>query len=262
MFSTLGGNVRVAAVEGAFDDCQRLVKEAFADPQLAARRQLVSANSINVARLLPQCFYHAHVARTLGALDPGGPPLLLSVPSGNFGNLTAGLLLRRLGVPIERFVASTNINDAVPRYVKSGRFEPRPSLRTISNAMDVGNPSNLERIRWLHPDLGELRGLLEAHAFTDDQTLDTMREVHARTGTLLDPHAAVGYLGLQRALTTAPPRARGAFLATAHPAKFAEIAERIGIEVELPPAIEQSFERPEHLDPLAPNLAALREWLA
>jgi threonine synthase len=193
--------------------------------------------------------------------------LILSVPSGNFGNLTAGLVARRLGVPIQRFVAATNVNDVVPRYVASGLFEPRASLRTLSNAMDVGNPSNLERMRWLHPDLNELRSLLEAHAFTDAQTLAAMREVHDRTGILLDPHAAVGYLGLRRALASASRAsgavggAQGAFLATAHPAKFAEVAGRIGVTVDLPPALRDCFDRPEHIDPLPPRLEALREWL-
>ncbi|HVS15276.1 MAG TPA: threonine synthase [Thermoanaerobaculia bacterium] len=277
LFSTLGGNVRVAAVEGTFDDCQRMVKEAFADPELARISALVSANSINIARLLPQSFYYAHAALALGAfsscspLPPAGEgpgvraafkgALILSVPSGNFGNLTAGLVARRLGVPIQRFVAATNVNDVVPRYVASGLFEPRPSLRTLSNAMDVGNPSNLERMRWLHPDLNELRGLLEAHAFTDAQTLAAMREVHDRTGTLLDPHAAVGYLGLRRALASASGAFRGAFLATAHPAKFAEVADRIGVTVDLPPALRDCFDRPEHIDPLPPTLEALRDWL-
>ena len=183
------------AVAGSFDDCQRLVKEAFADPELRARMRLASANSINVGRLLPQVLYYF---LAVSQLPPGSPEPIIATPSGNFGNLTAGLYAKRLGLAGRRFVAATNINDVVPEYLETGVFRPRPSWRTLSNAMDVGNPSNFERIRQLYgDDLEALRADLAGARFTDDEVVAAIRRGPREHGYLLDPHAAVGWLAIR-----------------------------------------------------------------
>ena len=193
LITTLGGNVSSLAVAGSFDDCQRLVKEAFADSELRSRLRLASANSINVGRLLPQVLYYF---LAVSQLPPGSPKPIVATPSGNFGNLTAGLYAKRLGLPVERFVAATNVNDVVPEYLETGVFRPRPSWRTLSNAMDVGNPSNFERIRALYGgDLEALRADLAGARFTDDEVVAAIGAVHEQHGYLLDPHTAVGWLG-------------------------------------------------------------------
>ena len=193
-FTTLGGNVRVLEVDGTFDDCQRLVKSAFSDPLLSDAIRLSSANSINIGRLLPQIFYYVHATAQL----PGGPAPIFSVPSGNFGNLTAGLMAKKLGVATRGFVAATNVNDVVPEYLLSGVLSPRPSIPTISNAMDVGDPSNFARILALYEGgLDRLRKDLVGSVHNDDETRDCIAQVYERTGYVLDPHSAVGYLGVE-----------------------------------------------------------------
>ena len=257
-FTTLGGNITALAVAGTFDDCQRLVKEAFADPGLRALR-LTSANSINIGRLLPQIFYYFHAWAQL----PGTTgDLIVSVPSGNFGNLTAGLMAKRLGLPITRFVAATNVNDVVPRYLETGAFTPRPSRTTLSNAMDVGNPSNFARMLALYDaDAGRMRGDVEAHAFTDDQTRAAISRVFADRGDVLDPHSAVAYLGLTQAMSDQRP-ATGVFLATAHPAKFADIVEPvIGRKVDLPPRLAQCLTREPQLERVGSTLGDITRVL-
>ena len=222
LFTTLGGNVTAVAVEGTFDDCQSLAREAFADGELREQRPLASANSINIGRLLPQVFYYFHAWAQLPSppLDDAGEPLVFSTPSGNFGNLTAGLVAKRIGLPVSRFVAATNANDVVPAYLRSGDYLPRGSVATISNAMDVGNPSNFARIVHLYSSAGEplerIRRDLSGRAFDDQATRRAMRDVHDRTGYLLDPHTAVGYLGLKAELE-AQGGGTGVVLATAHP---------------------------------------------
>ena len=182
-------------IDGSFDDCQRLVKRAFQDSDLRAQCALASANSINVGRLLPQIFYYFFAVSQLP--DPVRPAVF-STPSGNFGNLTAGLFAKRLGLACRRFVAATNVNDAVPRYLESGIFEPKPSVQTLANAMDVGDPSNLSRIRHLYgDDVEALRGDLVGSRHDDKEVLAAIRDVEHRTGTILDPHSAIGYLGLK-----------------------------------------------------------------
>lgn len=232
-FTTLGGNVMAVAVNGTFDDCQRLAKEAFADPALGARHRLTSANSISLGRLLPQTFYYAYAA-----LQAGQAPVV-SVPSGNFGNLAAGVMAWRLGAPIAGFAAPTTINDTVPRYLATGRLEPRPSVPTLANAMDVGDPSNLERLRWLFGgDPAAMRALITSTAHTDDEVRRAMAELHARYEYIADPHTAIAYLGTLRTPSTpgTSHEARGTlFLATAHPAKFGEVVEPvIGHPVPMP----------------------------
>jgi threonine synthase len=234
-FTTLGRNTHALEVEGTFDDCQRLVKEAFSDPALKGAHRLTSANSISVGRLIPQIVYHVHGRLQL----PGEGRVLVSVPSGNFGNLAAGLMAKRMGLPVDRFIAATNANDVVPGYLASGVYRPRPSLRTISSAMDVGSPSNLERIRALYgDDLSALRGDVSGSAWSDEETGAAIVRCRQEYGYLIDPHGAVGLLALEAELALEPPGTRGVVLATAHPAKFAEVMEPLlGEELPLPPAL-------------------------
>ncbi len=260
LFTTLGGNVSALGVEGSFDDCQRLVKQAFADADLTAPRSLVSANSINVGRLLPQTFYYFHIASQLD----GRSPLLVATPSGNFGNLTAGLLAKRMGFRADKFVAATNVNDVVPEYLARGIYRARPSVATLSNAMDVGDPSNWARIQWLYRrSLEEIRRDLLGSAHTDEDTKDAMGDVYRRTGYVLDPHSAVAYLGALHARSTRRDRPTAVFLSTAHPAKFQETVERaIGSKIDLPPALAEALGRPEHFLPIPADYGALKEYLS
>lgn len=267
-FTTLGGNVTAVAVQGTFDDCQRLAKLAFADAALRERVRLTSANSISLGRLVPQLFYHAYAALQA----PADAPAVIAVPSGNFGNLAAGVLAWRLGAPIAGFIAATNVNDTVPRYLESGRVEPRPSVATLANAMDVGNPSNLERLRWLfHDNVESLRALVAASVHTDAEVRAAIAELDQRYGYIADPHTAIGYLGATRSTapghlrTPAPPRlapshrrATRMFLATAHPAKFREVVEPvIGRPVPLPPALAAALACPRLVERIPPTLGAL-----
>lgn len=259
-FATLGGNVQAAAVAGTFDDCQRLVKAAFADRDLARRHRLTSANSISLGRLLPQMVYYAHAAARLAAGGEPRPPTFV-VPSGNFGNLTAGLLAHRLGLPAAGFVAATNANDVVPEYLHTGLFEPRASISTLANAMDVGDPSNLARIRWLYgDDLEALRRDVEAVAFDDDAIRRGLAEAREATGRVLDPHTVVGWLAWRELRGDLPGPA--VLLATAHPAKFAEVVEPVlGEEPPLPAALREVMERPLRSERIAAELGAVVDVL-
>jgi threonine synthase len=253
------GNVRAYAISGSFDDCQRLVKEAFTDPELRAQVHLTSANSINIGRLLPQMVYYFHAVAQLG---PGAEPMV-ATPSGNFGNLTAGLMAKRAGLPVARFVAATNVNDVVPAYLETGRYEPRHSVQTIATAMDVGSPSNFERMQWLYGDADAMRRDIVGCRFDDVTVRETIRRVYGERGYLLDPHGAIGYLGLtrQRAGLRAGSAA-GVFLATAHPAKFPEEVEAIiGRSIPMPAALAEALARPRRILRLDPTLAALRQEL-
>jgi threonine synthase len=259
-FTTLGQNVHPLAVRGSFDDCQRLAKEAFGDRDLKARTRLTSANSINIGRLLPQMFYYF---RAVAQLAPGVPPALFSTPSGNFGNLTAGLMAERLGLPCAGFVAATNVNDVVPEYLATGRFSPRPSVPTLSNAMDVGHPSNFDRILWLFgADRDALRQHVQGSRHDDAETIAAIRGVYHDTGYVLDPHTAVGFLGLRRGLAAARGPVSGIVLATAHPAKFREHVEAaIGEAIPLPERLLRCLNAPTHEIPMEPTLEALRAYL-
>ena len=252
-FTTLGGNVTAVAVAGTFDDCQRLAKEVFADVALRERARLTSANSINIGRLLPQAFYYAHASLRSSA------PVVFSVPSGNFGNLTAGLMAWKMGAPIQRFVAATTVNDAVPRFMTTGRYEPRPSIPTLANAMDVGHPSNLERMRWLFgDDVDAMRRMISTSVHTDDDVRRTIGEVFEQFGYVCDPHTAIAYAGLDDLDTGDFPVA---FLATAHPAKFKDIVQPIvRAHIPLPRELAAALSRPrfvEHIQASLESLAAL-----
>ena len=239
-FTTLGQNITALEVDGTFDDCQALVKSAFMDSELNAHMQLTSANSINVARFLPQAFYYFYAYAQLQRLQPGVKPVVC-VPSGNFGNITAGLFGKRMGLPIRRFIAANNRNDIFYQYLLSGNYNPRPSVATIANAMDVGNPSNFARVLDLY---GESHDAIAAEVsgatYTDEQIAETMRQTWQSAHYLLDPHGACGFRALQEGLQ---PDEVGIFLETAHPAKFKDTVEAIiGEPVAIPEKL-QAFMR-------------------
>ena len=278
--ASLGDNIFAVAVHGTFDDCQRLVKQAFADDDLRSHVWLTPANSINLGRLLPQVFYY-FVLAGLGpasAFAPGASAdkeagsydgreakrgLVVSVPSGNFGNLTAGLIAKRIGLPVERFVAATNVNDVVPEYLRTGEYKPRASVKTVANAMDVGAPSNFERMRAMYGESFEaLRCDIAGAAFNDDTVVAEIRAVWGQHGYLLDPHGAIAWLGLREILATEAGDSPGVFLATAHPAKFREVVEpAIGEAISLPPALAEAIKRPRHSERLPVDYGVLKKLL-
>jgi threonine synthase len=276
----LGGNISAVAVEGSFDDCQRLVKAAFGDPELRKRCALSSANSINVARLIPQTVYYAAASGKAaagvydedqeatpragrgggGAAVPSGSKgVVFSVPSGNFGNLTAGLYAMALGAPIRGFIAATNINKTVPDYIESGYYEARPSLATISNAMDVGAPSNFERMI-KHWSLPELRNMVRGMWVTDDETRETLSQVRGQAAYILDPHGAVAWRAVDKLFPHQQPCPL-AVLATAHPAKFAETVEPLAGSVPVPRSLAKTMERKVEAKTIGADIAALLEVL-
>jgi threonine synthase len=261
--ASLGDNITAVAVHGTFDDCQRLVKQAFADDGLRSHVWLTPANSINLGRLLPQVFYHFVYERLAGGSTELGSWPIVSVPSGNFGNLTAGLIAKRLGLSALRFVAATNVNDVVPEYLVTGHYQPRPSVRTVANAMDVGAPSNFERIQALYGgDIDAIRHDVAGAAFDDATVVAEIRRVYDQHGYLLDPHGAIAWLGLRHELKHADPAASGVFLATAHPAKFGSVVEpAIGEPVPLPQALAEAVGRPRHSVSLPVSYAALVELI-
>ena len=275
MFNGERANVRAYAVAGSFDDCHRLTREAFGDAGLRRQMRLTSANSVNIGRLLPQSIYYFHAAAQIGS----GVDLVFATPSGNFGNLTAGLLAERAGLRVSRFVAATNVNDIVPAYLATGRYEPRASIATIANAMDVGHPSNFERMRWLYgDDLDAMRRDIEGCRFTDDEVRAAIRRVYEARGYLLDPHSAIAYLGLVGQVGRAGQAGQtgqagqagqagkagraGVFLATAHPAKFAEIVDPIvGRPTEKPAPLSHALARPRHIIRIDASLDAVKSAL-
>lgn len=229
-FTTLGQNITALEIDGTFDDCQALVKAAFMDEALNAHMKLTSANSINVARFLPQSFYYFNAWAQL-ARQGKADELVVCVPSGNFGNITAGLFAHRMGLPIKRFVAANNRNDVFLEYLQTGVYTPRPSVATLANAMDVGNPSNFARIIDLY-SYEQICALISGYRYTDEQIAEAIRRCYAETGYLLDPHGACGYQALEAALR---PGETGVFLETAHPAKFKGTVDQIlGADIEIP----------------------------
>ena len=254
-------NVRAYAVAGNFDDCQRLVKAASADPDVLGRIRVTSANSINIGRLLPQMVYYFHAIGQLGSATRFPEGVVVSTPSGNFGNLTAGLMAKRAGLPIARFIAATNVNDVVPVYLATGRFEPRPSQQTLANAMDVGHPSNFDRMLWMYGGRDAMCADIVGSRHTDAEVKATIRRVYDAHGYLLDPHSAIGYLGLTTTGVNLQ-KTPGVFLATAHPAKFHEVVEAIiGQEIEKPAALADALARPQHIIHIEASLDAVKERL-
>ncbi len=236
-FTTLGKNITALEVDGTFDDCQALVKSAFMDEELNARLKLTSANSINVARFLPQAFYYFYAYAQLSKLGKAND-VVFCVPSGNFGNITAGLFAKRMELPVKRFIAANNRNDIFLEYLKTGKYTPRPSVATIANAMDVGDPSNFARILDLYGHSHEkICRDISGVSYTDEQIRHTVKICYTDTGYLLDPHGACGYQALKDGLQ---PGETGIFLETAHPAKFLETIENIiGEKVEIPAKLQE-----------------------
>ncbi len=255
--TALGGNIHPLRVAGTFDDCQRLVKELFADEAFRARRQVTSANSINLLRWIPQAFYYFY-GYFLWQRETGGERPTIVVPSGNYGNLAAGMLARRMGLPVEGFVAASNLNDVVPEFLRTGIYRPRPSVQTLATAMDVGAPSNFERMLWLcGGDPDALRDELIGYRCDNAGIRRTIDALYERCGYLSDPHSAVGY-----AASVAVDKP-GFYLSTAHPAKFGEvIASVTGRRVQLPERLETLTRREQHFDPLEVDLRALEEFVA
>ncbi|MGX8690636.1 MAG: threonine synthase [Bacteroidaceae bacterium] len=258
-FTTLGRNITAVEIDGVFDDCQALVKNAFMDAQLNQRMKLTSANSINVARFLPQAFYYFNAyaqMKRLGKADN----LVICVPSGNFGNITAGLFGWFMGLPVKRFIAANNANDIFYNYLKSGVYSPKPSVQTLANAMDVGDPSNFARVLALyggsHKDIA---GHIGGATYTDEQIKETLKECYNRTGYLLDPHGTCGYRALKEQLQ---PGEYGVFLETAHPAKFKEKVDSItGGDVEIPARLQAFMKGTKQSVEISKDYADFRQFL-
>ncbi len=257
--TALGGNITALEIDGSFDDCQHLVKAAFLDRDLAENLNLTSANSINLARLVPQSFYYIHSARQL----PEGIRPIFVVPSGNFGNLTAGLLAHRLGLPCDGFIAATNLNDVVPAYLKSGDYLARPSVQTISNAMDVGAPSNFVRMQALFGGSWDaMRMLIHGASFDDDATRAAIRSVKAMHDYIIDPHGAVGWLAAKQWRSLSPTSAT-ITLETAHPAKFLDVMEQeLGKScLEIPERLAKLANLPKVATPMNADPEIFKSWL-
>ena len=256
--TTLGGNITALEVEGVFDDCQDMVKKAFVDTQINKKIRLTSANSINVARWLPQMFYYFAGYQKASKYKL---PVNFSVPSGNFGNLCAGLIAQKLGLPINHFLACTNINDSVPRYLKSGIYDPNPSVQTISNAMDVGNPSNFIRVQKVfNNDIHKLKKQVSGYSFNDNETKKCIKNIYKNNKYILDPHGAIGYLGLKKFSKTNPNQI-GIFLGTAHPCKFSEVVEKtIKQKIEMPKKLSKILEGEKKSIKIA-DYSQLKEYL-
>ncbi|MBO7246831.1 MAG: threonine synthase [Bacteroidaceae bacterium] len=258
-FTTLGQNITAVEVDGVFDDCQALVKNAFMDAELNAKMKLTSANSINVARFLPQAFYYFNAYAQMkrqGKADN----LVICVPSGNFGNITAGLFGWYMGLPVKRFIAANNANDIFYNYLQSGVYSPKPSVQTLANAMDVGDPSNFARILDLY---GNSHADIAAHiggaTYKDEQIAETLKDVYEKTGYLLDPHGACGYRALQEQLQADE---YGVFLETAHPAKFKEKVDAIiGADIEIPAKLRAFMEGTKQSEPVSKNYEDFRNYI-
>lgn len=262
--TTLDHNIFALEVDGTFDDCQALVKQAFLDKGLSGALRLTSANSINISRLVPQTFYYFEAYKQL---PRDGKKTVFCVPSGNFGNLTAGLMAQRMGLPIHHFIAATNVNDVVPEYLESGLFSPRPSVRTLSNAMDVGNPSNFARMIDMYEGKTEgstwnnMRRSISGYAFDDAQTREALAEVHRQYQYIIDPHGAVGYLALKE-FQQRRSGTKGVVLETAHPAKFLDEVEHVlNQKVEVPHRLAVLAEREKRAVWMPPEFSAFKKWL-
>jgi threonine synthase len=255
-----GGNVRSFSVHGTFDDCQRLVKQAFVDPELRQQTQLSSANSINLGRLLPQAVYYA--ASSLEVWKKSGEPASYIIPSGNLGNAAACIWARKVGLPIRDIVLAHNANQTVTDFLHTGEWRPRPSIATLASAMDVGNPSNMERLRSLFPDLAQLRTAVSAESVDDAAIRERIRKGFERYGQIWCPHTATAAEVYERLVAGKRP-GRWIIVSTAHPAKFSEIVEPlIGRKVPVPQELARLFARPTELTEIEPELASLRAALS
>ena len=260
--TTNGKNIRALEVDGTFDDCQALVKQAFTDNELNKKFRLTSANSINIARLIPQTFYYFNAYAQLLKMDIN--KVVFSVPSGNFGNIGAGLLAWKMGLPVHHFIAATNVNDTVPEFLKTGNYKPKPSVATLSNAMDVGNPSNWVRIADLFKeDAKQLNELITGYSYNDDETLNAIKTIHEETNYIACPHTAIGWKALkdwQNKNTEA--NAAGIFLSTAHPCKFPDVyTENLVNKIELPDQIQKLVKKDKHAISLGKGFEGFKEYL-
>lgn len=257
--TALGNNITALEVVGTFDDCQALVKQAFLDSDLRKSLRLSSANSINISRLIPQIFYYWEAYKQV---FKKGKEVVFVVPSGNFGNLTAGLLAQKMGLPVQHFVAATNANDVVPEYLASGTYQSRPSVRTLSNAMDVGNPSNFARMLDLFGSTWNImKNRISGYAFSDEETQAAMRLIHRKYGYVIDPHGAVGFLAW-KAYQKKHPDTLGIVLETAHPAKFLEEVETIlGQNIEIPAALAALSDKEKSAIPMQADYPEFKTWL-
>ena len=260
--TTNGQNIRALEVDGTFDDCQAMVKQAFTDPELNAKFRLTSANSINIARLIPQTFYYFNAYAQ--ALRAGYSKVVFSVPSGNFGNIGAGLLAWKMGLPVEHFIAATNANDTVTAFLKTGEYNPKPSVATISNAMDVGNPSNWVRIAELFKDNTDaLKALVTGYSYTDGQTLEAIKKVHQDYQYVVCPHTAIAW----KALTdwqqeNKDSDAVGVFLSTAHPCKFPDVfPEEIAKSIDIPEQVQELQGKEKQAAELPNSFEEFKSWL-
>jgi threonine synthase len=260
--TTNGQNIRAIEIDGTFDDCQALVKRAFNDPELKERFRLTSANSINISRLIPQTFYYFNAYAQLQRL--GYTKVIFSVPSGNFGNIGAGMLAWKMGLPVKQFLAATNVNDTVPSFLQTGVYQAKPSVQTWSNAMDVGDPSNWVRIMDLFDGKREeLKTVLTGYSYTDQETLDAIRQVHAVHGYIMCPHTAIAWLALKQWMNDhATEDAAGVFLATAHPCKFPDIfPEGITREIEIPVQVKELEEKIRVVVSLENDFESFKKYL-
>jgi threonine synthase len=258
-FTTLGRNITAIEVDGTFDDCQALVKSAFMDGELNKHMKLTSANSINVARFLPQAFYYFYAYAQLKRLGKADN-VVVCVPSGNFGNITAGLFGKRMGLPIKRFIASNNSNSIFYEYLQTGVYRPRPSVATIANAMDVGDPSNFARVIELYGnDYEAIKRDITGATYSDDKIAEAIRETYQKTGYLLDPHGACGYRALSEGLK---PGEVGVFLETAHPAKFKDTVEKIiSTEVSIPAKLQAFMQGEKQSVAMTKDFADFKKYL-
>jgi threonine synthase len=258
--TTMGANIAALEIDGTFDDCQRLVKSAFLDADLVRSFRFTSANSINIARLIPQSFYYFYAA---GQVTGWPAPVVFSVPSGNFGNITAGVLAKRMGLPVVRFIAAVNSNDTMPNYLETGRYQAQETRLTLSNAMDVGNPSNFARILDLYRnDADSIRRDFWSASIADDETRQTIREAFDRFGYVFDPHGAVGYAAWKRYRNETGASHHGIVLETAHPAKFPEIVEPvIGQKIRIPERLEACLEFEKKSTKLTSRFEDLKNFL-
>jgi threonine synthase len=255
--TTLGGNIRAIEIDGTFDDCQVIVKNAFLDEELRKKYQLSSANSINISRLIPQSFYYFNAVKQLN----GGQASFV-VPSGNFGNITAGIMAHLMGLKVNKFIAATNINDVVPNYLETGEYHPKPSKPTISNAMDVGNPSNFPRmIQLLGSTWNNVKKHLHSYSFADKETKEVMKSVHNKYNYTLDPHGAVGYLGAIKFKERYNYKDPIIFLETAHPSKFKEtVEETLKVKIDVPYRLAKLSEEKESFFSLSTKYQEFKDW--
>ena len=259
--TTMGGNIQALEIKGNFDDCQTLVKQAITDSDLNKTLNLSSANSINIARLIPQSFYYLYAYAQIKKINK--KPLAICVPSGNFGNLTAGLIAKKMGLPIKKFIAATNANDPFPIFLQTGHFKPKDSVKTLSNAMDVGNPSNFVRILELYKfNLENIRKEIESKSYNDEKTLETMREVYQNSDYILDPHGAIGYMGIKEFVKN-HNKYCGIFLETADPSKFTNIVNKaIEVNPPMPKRLEKCLDKEKESIVLSNQFNDLKTFLS